>query len=185
MNRFIALYRGINVGGRNIVKMASLRAMHERLDHREVATYIQSGNVAFSAGGAATSIARQTASAFLKEFGFEAQVMVVAANRWRRLIRENPYAAICRKDPTTVHAAISDGEPSEPGLAALRKKTGGSESFVVIDDVVYLHAPDGIAGSKFLTGMEKACKARLTVRNWRTVEAIRGMLEPADGLESV
>ena len=80
MPTYIALYRGINVGGNNPVKMEALRAFHERLGHRGVRHYIQSGNVVFSATGSADALARILAVAFEKEFGFAARVLVVEAD---------------------------------------------------------------------------------------------------------
>lgn len=181
MDRFVALYRGINVGGRNVVKMELLRAMHERLGHREVASYIQSGNVVFSAKGTAKEtaerIAGKIAAEFKEEFGFAARVMVVPGAAWGAMVRGNPYGTQAAKAPKTVHAGICEREPSAKGLKALLEKTGGSEKFVVKGGQVYLHAPDGFGTSKFAAGMEKACGVPMTVRNWSTVEAIGKMLE--------
>ena len=181
IDRFIALYRGINVGGANPVKMDSLRAMHEQLGHRDVANYIQSGNIVFAAAGAqAENLARKIEARFAKEFGFSARVMVVAAARWKTLLRDNPYSALSAKDPKRVHAGVCDGEPSAEGLKALLEKTGGSERFVVKGSVIYLHAPDGVGNSKFAAGLEKACGVPVTMRNWRTVEAIGGLLDASE-----
>jgi uncharacterized protein (DUF1697 family) len=181
MGRFIALYRGMNVGGRNSVKMESLRAMHERLGHGDVTSYIQSGNIIFAAKGSADKITREIAAGFAQEFGFAAKIMVVAAARWDSIVRSNPYAKFSEKNPQTVHAGVCDGGPSEKGLKSLLEKTGGSETFVARDGIIYLHAPDGFGTSKFAAGMEKACGVPVTVRNWRTMEAISKMLEGAEG----
>jgi len=172
---FIALYRGINVGGNNPVKMESLRAMHERLGHRGVQSYIQSGNVVFSAQGSAEAIARKTQAGFVKEFGFAAKLIVVDATRWRTMVEGNPYAKFAADNPKTVHAGICAGEPSARGLQALLARTGGSETFVIKKGIVYLHAPDGFGTSKFAAGMEKACGVPMTVRNWRTIESLWNM----------
>ncbi len=180
MDRFIALYRGINVGGRNSVKMASLRAMHERLGHRAVTSYIQSGNIVFSATGSAGTIARKVAAQFVEEFGPAARVIVVPAARWRAMLRDNPYAPFSAKAPKTVHAGVCEGEPSAAGLKALQEKTGGSETFVVSGELIYLHAPDGFGTSKFAAGMERASGVPITVRNWRTIEALWKMLDRAE-----
>ena len=177
MDRFIALYRGINVVGKNPVKMELLRAMHERLRHTGVTSYIQSGNVVFSATGLAEKIAPKIAAGFLEVFGFAARVIVVPAKRWGDIVRANPFAKFSAKLPTTVHAGLCDGEPSAKGLKTLQAKTAGTEKFVVRGSVVYLHAPDGYGTSKFAAGMEKACGVPMTVRNWRTMETLWKMLE--------
>jgi uncharacterized protein (DUF1697 family) len=175
MDAFVALYRGINVGGKNSVKMESLRAMHERLGHQGVKSYIQSGNIVFSSNGLAEAIARKIAVEFEKEFGFAAKVMVVDARRWGTMVEKNPYVNFSAKNPKTVHAGICQGEPSAEGLKALLAKTGGRETFVIGKGIVYLHAPDGFGTSKFAAGMEKACGVPMTVRNWQTMETLRTM----------
>jgi uncharacterized protein (DUF1697 family) len=169
---FIALYRGINVSGKNQVKMELLRAMHERIGHQGVKSYIQSGNIVLSGNGLAETIARKVAAEFIKEFGFEAKLLVVDAKRWGAIVENNPYAKFAAENPTTVHVGICAGEPSAKGLKELLTKTGGRETFVVGNEMIYLHAPDGFGTSKFAAGMEKACGVPMTVRNWRTMEAL-------------
>jgi|ERR1043165_6468567 uncharacterized protein (DUF1697 family) len=176
MGRFVALYRGINVGGHHPVRMGSLRAMHERLGHRDVASYVQSGNVVFSTRESAASIARRIAPEFAGQFGFAARVIVIGAERWRAVVHDNPFAAFSAKDPRTVHVAFGDTGPDAKGLMALHQRTGGSERIVTKANVIYLHAPDGFGTSKFAAGMEKACGVPITVRNWRTVESLLEML---------
>src|SRR6185503_11315142 len=149
MALFVALYRGINVGGKHAVKMESLRAMHARLGHQRVQSYIQSGNVVFAAKGSPAAIARKTAAAFASEYGFAAQVLIVDAKRWGTIVKSNPFATFAAQHPNTVHAGICDGAPSATGLQALLAKTAGSETFAIRDGVVYLHAPDGFGKSKF------------------------------------
>src|SRR5436190_405552 len=130
MGAFIVLYRGINVGGNNPVKMPMLRAMHERLGHRRVQSYIQSGNIVFWAKGSAKSIAEKTVTEFAGEFGFEAKLIVVDANRWAEMVRDNPYARLAAENHKAVHVGICQGKPSATALKALLTKTGGNEAFV-------------------------------------------------------
>ena len=92
MPRFVALYRGINVGGKNLVRMEALRALHERIGHRNVATYVQSGNVVFDATGTPAGIAKKLGAEFARELGFEPRIMVVPGARWAQMVRDNPYA---------------------------------------------------------------------------------------------
>lgn len=175
VGRYVALYRGINVGGRNAVNMESLRSMHEGLGHRGVKNYIQSGNIVFEGTGAAAAV-RAVSGRFAEEFGFEARVMVVTAGAWGELVRNNPYAKLTAKDPKTVHACVCDGAPDAAGLKALLEKTGGSEAYTVKGRVVYLHAPDGFGTSKFAARLERACGVPITARNWSTVVAIWELL---------
>lgn len=106
---FIALYRGINVGGNNPAKMADLRAMHQSLGHEAVKTYVQSGNVVFHAVGTASAVASGIAKAFSESFGFDATVMVRSKADWDKFVAGNPYEKEAAADPAKVHAAICDG----------------------------------------------------------------------------
>lgn len=179
MKSFIALYRGINVGGNNPVKMEALRALHERLGHRAVNSYIQSGNIVFSTAKSAAAFLPILAAEFAEEFGFDAKVVVVSAERWAAIVDNNPYSKAAAADPKKVSVGICDGDPDAGGLQALLAKTGGREAFVIGKRIVYLHAPDGFGNSKFAAGMEKACGVPMTVRNWRTVEALWNMANAA------
>lgn len=171
----VALYRGINVGGKNAVKMESLRSMHERLGHRGVKTYIQSGNVVFAADGPIEEVAKACAVEFARDFGFSSRVMLVEATRWSEIVAGNPYPGPAAEDPKTVHVGICLGAPDATRLAALLAKTKGRETFEIRGDVVYLHAPDGLGRSKFAEGMEKAAGVPMTMRNWRTMETLRDL----------
>jgi len=177
MPAFLALYRGLNVGGGTSVKMEALRAMHAALGHRGVATYIQSGNVAFAAEGDAPSVAREAAAAFREAFGFAAHVLVVEASRWGAIVEANPYPGPAAEDPKTVHVALCDGPPDADALRALLAKAGGREAFAVAGDAIYLHAPDGVGRSRFAAGLEKAAGVPITMRNWRTAEALRALAD--------
>ena len=95
--------------------------------------------------------------------------------RWSKIVADNPFSKFAAESPKTVHVGICDDEPSEKGLKALLAKTGGSETFVIGERMLYLHAPDGFGTSKFAAGMEKACGVPMTVRNWQTVETLWSM----------
>src|SRR5690348_16053253 len=116
MGLFVALYRGLNVVGRNSVRMESLRAMPERLGHRDVRSYITSGNVLVSAKGSAVAIAKRVSREFAASFGFEAKVMVLTAERVCELVQANPYGRFSSEHPHTVHAGVCEGEPSSDRL---------------------------------------------------------------------
>lgn len=175
MKVFIALYRGINVGGSKPVKMQSLLAMHAALGHEDASSYVQSGNVVFRTKGSAAGISRDIINAFSNEFGHTVNLMVRSADDWDKLVDGNPFGKAATKDPSKVHAAICDGMPDEKQLTALLARTQGPEEFHVEKGIVYLHAPEGFGRSKFAAGMERACGVTVTVRNWRTMKALQTM----------
>lgn len=177
MGGFVALYRGINVGGKHSVKMEALCALHEGLGHRDVQSYIQSGNVVFLSSGTAAAIAKKLTAAFASEFGFTAKIVLIEAKRWTEIVKSNPHAVFAATNPKLVHLGLCEGEPSAAGLQELLTKTGGTKTFTIGKGIVYLYAPDGFGTSKFAAGMEKAAGVPMTVRNWRTVEALQALVE--------
>lgn len=178
---FVALYRGINVGGNNPVKMEALRAMHAGLGHDEVRSYVQSGNVVFRAEGTAKALEGGIAASFGKEFGFQAKVMVRGSGDWKEIVAGNPYPKETAADPKKVHVEICHGAPDRKRVEALLEKTGGPEAFEIVGHTLYMHAPDGIGRSKFAAGLERACAVPATGRNWRTVEALCEMIAAIEG----
>jgi uncharacterized protein (DUF1697 family) len=174
---FVALYRGINVGGNNPVKMEALRAMHAALGHEDVKSYVQSGNVVFAGEGSDKELESGIVAAFEKEFGFAARVMVRSAAEWRGIVEKNPYRKEAASDPKKVHVAICAGTPDQKRVQALLEKTGGPEAFTIVGHMLYMHAPDGVGRSKFAAGLERACAVPATGRNWRTVEALQRMVQ--------
>jgi uncharacterized protein (DUF1697 family) len=176
---FVALYRGINVGGNNPVKMEALRCMHAALGHTNAKSYVQSGNVVFRAAGTAESLEGEIAAAFKKEFGFPAKVMVRRADEWASIVAKNPYPDEAAADPKKVHVAVCEGSPDKKAVAMLLEKTGGPEAFTIVGSTLYFHAPDGVGRSRFAAGLERACGVAATARNWRTVAELRRLANEA------
>src|SRR6059036_1156463 len=90
MARYVALLRGINVGGNNIIRMADLRACLEADGFDDVRTYIQSGNVVFTASGSAATLTARLERTLSKEFGYEATVAVRTARQFRAIVDAAP-----------------------------------------------------------------------------------------------
>jgi uncharacterized protein (DUF1697 family) len=90
MGRYVALLRGINVGGNNIIRMADLRACLEADGFDDVRTYIQSGNVLFTASGSAATLTARLERTLSKEFGYEATVAVRSARQLRAIVDGAP-----------------------------------------------------------------------------------------------
>ncbi|AZN99524.1 DUF1697 domain-containing protein [Mesorhizobium sp. M9A.F.Ca.ET.002.03.1.2] len=172
---FVALFSGINVGGNRIVKMAQLRAFFEELGFSDVATYVQSGNVVFrSAKGDAATLTERLEAAFEKKWGFHSRIMVRDLGWFERLARENPYPEVAG-EPTKLHAFALERAPAADEIARLAEKCTGPERFEIRDDVLYLHAPEGLGKSVFANLIPRTLKVPGTARNWRTVLALLEM----------
>jgi uncharacterized protein (DUF1697 family) len=177
METYIALFRGINVGGKNVLPMNELVSMLESMGLQNVKTYIQSGNVVFQSEGTNASLLADTISAVIKKSrGFEPQVLLLEPEKIEKAIGENPFPE-AESEPKTLHLYFLSSEPRSPDLNALQSIKGKSERFVLKDSVFYLHAPHGIGRSKLAANAEKLLGVSMTGRNWRTVCKIMEMAQ--------
>ena len=174
MATWIALFRGINVSGKNLLPMAELRGELEGLGFEDVRTYIQSGNVVFRSGArSAKPLAQAIAEAVEASHGFRAPVLVLSARELETARKKNPFPKVA--EDRFLHFFFLFEKPRRPDmdkLAALATKT---EELRLIDRVFYLHAPDGIGRSKLAARAEKLLGVEATGRNLRTVRKLAEM----------
>ena len=177
MKTYVALFRGINVGGKNVLPMDELVAMLENLGLQNVETYIQSGNVVFQSEGTNTSLLADAISAAIKKSrGFAPQVLLLEPEQVEKAVAENPFTE-AESEPKTLHLYFLSSEPRSPDLDALQSIKGNGERFVLKDGVLYLHAPHGIGRSKLAANAEKLLDVSITGRNWRTICKIMEMAQ--------
>ncbi len=172
MTTWIALLRGINVSGQRKVPMAELRAMHERLGHRNVETYIQSGNVVFDVESDATSLAASLERAITETFGFDAPVVVRTVDEFCAAASANPYPGD-DADPKRVATAFLDAAPAADRIADFDPDAHAPDVCVLAGREVHLHCPSGFGRTKLTTAfLERQLGVAATVRNWRTISAL-------------
>lgn len=179
MTTYIALFRGINVGGKRSLPMQSLKAILEQLGCRQIKTYIQSGNVVFQhAEVDRAQFAGQIGAEIEKTHAFRPHVLLLTVNTFEQAIALNPFPEVAAK-PKTLHVSFLAEEPGSPDLAGLESLKTENERFALIGRLFYLHAPDGIGRSKLAARIEKALGVPATDRNWRTVLKIMEMAKEA------
>lgn len=172
MQKWIALFRGINVGGNNKLPMADLRALAGELGLDSPQTYIQSGNLVFgSEEQDAAKLETQLASAIEKRFGFYPVVVMRTAKQVRAALDANPYAAMV-KEGKELHLYFLDEAADKYDEAALGELAIDSEAFTLKDGIFYLYAPEGIGRSKLAEKLPRYLPKRHTARNLNSVKAI-------------
>lgn len=177
MNTYIALFRGINVGGKNSLPMKELVALLEDIGSRKVRTYIQSGNAVFqSAEKNPSQLSKQIASEVKKRHGFEPYVLILELDAINRSMAKNPFPE-AESDPTSLHLGFLASTPKNPDLKKLDSLRKERERFYLIDNVFYLHAPEGVGRSKLAASIEKLLGVPVTDRNWRTVYKVKELAE--------
>ena len=190
MATHVALLRGINLGGKNKVAMADLRALVAGLGHADVSTYIQSGNVLFTAPADADCAvtARAITAAVAATLGVTAPVVVVTREELAQILADNPFPD--EPDPRRVHAVVLS-EPPWPELAAkldaARVKSaqaGAPDEALAVGRTLYLHTPDGYGRSVLAEALLRIVSspksgATGTARNWATMTKLLELCDSA------
>jgi uncharacterized protein (DUF1697 family) len=175
MKTWIALFRGINVGGNNILPMAKLRADLESLNLTGVRTYIQSGNAVFESSiGTASSLAKKIQCCIEERHGFRPLVFILSCRDLQAAVEANPFVDAVQ-DPRSIHFFFLAGRSAEPNRKRMQEARSATEKYELTDRVFYLFAPDGIGRSKLAANVEKYLGVAATARNYRTVEKLLAM----------
>ncbi len=174
MAKYVGLMRGINVGGKHKLPMATLRAVFERAGASAVQTYIQSGNIVFEAPAKRSrAIADDVSAAIEADLGFSAPVVLRSAAAWAKLIETNPFSEEAAADPKRVHVMLLDRAPSKAARASFEPDCRLAERWVLAKDAVFVDYPGGSARSKVgVSYVDRVLGCTATARNWRTIEAL-------------
>ncbi|PWJ58338.1 uncharacterized protein (DUF1697 family) [Dyadobacter jejuensis] len=171
MTQYIAILRGINVSGKNIIKMDELKRLFLSMGYRDVQTYIQSGNVVFGAEEGDTSqLETRIMKGIAEGFGMEVPVIVVSASGLRQIAAGNTYL---NQEPVEIEklyvtflARTPDGVLSD----SLALPSGCTDHFELAQHCIYLKVLGGYGKTKLNNNyFEKKLNVKATTRNWKTV----------------
>ena len=164
MPTYIALLRGVNVGTGRKVPMHDLRALFETLGHRNVRTYIQSGNVVFTArAGAPARVRSAIEQAIEREFGFEVAVLLRTPGDLTKVLERNPFGA-------DAYVTFLDELPARARVAALDAAPYRPDEFAVDGRNVFVRCPNGYGRTKINNAFfERKLGTKATTRNLKTV----------------
>jgi len=176
--RVAALLRGINIGPNKRISMSDLRSIVEGLGYTDVETYLQSGNVVFTPGKKGDH-AERLSEAIEKETGHKVAVLVRTAKELAGVMAANPYPVT---DPTKVVVAFL-GEQLELGQLGLGDLGPYlPDELTVHGRQIYVSVPNGQGKSKLMEALYRSrLPTTITIRNWRTVEALAEMTAEARG----
>jgi uncharacterized protein (DUF1697 family) len=179
MITYVALLRGINVGGHKPIAMLDLREFAETLRFVEVRTLLQSGNLIFeSETPGAVAVEKLLEKESKRRFGHEIEFMARSATEWKALIAGNPFAREAVEDPGHLLVMCLKEAPGANEVAALKAAVKKTEYFEVRGRHAYLVYPDGIGRSKLTSALiESKLGVRGTARNWNTVMKIAALLK--------
>ncbi|MEO6051389.1 MAG: DUF1697 domain-containing protein [Pyrinomonadaceae bacterium] len=171
--RYVALLRGINVTGKNMIKMETLRATFESLGFENVKSYINSGNIAFdTAKNHDGKLASKIRDAIQKEFGFDISVMVRTVAEVKEIVVWDPFKGLFESHKD-VHIFFLNDELTDEQERFLFEQGNENEKFAVLGRhiacLLKIHLTDSAVGKGFI---DKKLKVAATGRNWRTVKMI-------------
>lgn len=174
MRTYIALFRGINVGGSHILPMKDLKKFLEEIGCEKVQTYIQSGNVVFHSSKIQRSeLGREIRDGIRQRFGFEPKIMLLNHAELKKAVYNNPYKT---NEGKALHFYFLDSPPVNPDMDRLKTIKSPSEQFTLHKSVFYLYAPEGIGRSKLAAKVEQVIGVAATARNWNTVSKLIAMI---------
>ncbi len=167
---YVALMRGINVGGKNMLPMKDLVAMFSEAGCDDVQSYIQSGNVVFRATPAlAQRLPVLVAKEIADRFGLRVPIVVRTVAELHRVASDNPFLRV-GANVETLHVAFLADLPSAAHVAALDPNRSPPDQFTVRGREIYLHCPNGFGRTKLSNQyFDSKLATECTVRNWRTV----------------
>jgi uncharacterized protein (DUF1697 family) len=177
VTRYVALLRGINVGGKNIIRMAELRDCLTQAGFADVRTYIQSGNVLFDGSGTTTELVQRLQNALAAGLSYEAPIALRSRRQLENVIRRAPAGFgeapnTCRYDviylPPDLSAAKALAQvPRHPEIDTAEAGPG----------VLYFSRPiAGLSKSRLRQLSALPVYQRMTVRNWNTTMKLRALL---------
>lgn len=173
--RYVALFRGINVGGHNKIAMAALSETFEQLGHTDVSTIIQSGNVCFTSERAPDETAAELRPAVAADFDVDVPILVRPADAFRAILAAHPFE-FGELEPKMHHIMfLADSAPADA-----RDLLGDHEPdsiYAVIDDAIHVRYPNGSARAKLTVDLvDRRLATIATARNLPTCEKIAAAL---------
>jgi uncharacterized protein (DUF1697 family) len=187
MHTYISMLRGINVSGQKMIKMAELKALYESMRLKNVATYIQSGNVIFqSKDNDPVSIGTSIEKAIEKSFGFPVTVVLRRPADFRKVIGKCPFLGTAKIDENRLYVTFFKSRPVPSLVRALPLVAAKStDTYEIAGSEIYLHCPNGYGKTVFSNGFfEKHLKVAATTRNWNTVQTLLVMSSESDPTHS-
>lgn len=181
MDRYVALLRGINVGGKNKIPMAELRAAMEGLGYGDVQTYIQSGNVVFSAKGAAADLEHELEAMLPERFTLDSasiMVLVLDGDRLASIVTQAPEGFGTEPDTYKYDVAFLKGVTGDDVLPHVKVRPDVDTVWARPDAFYYRRLTSLYRKSRLSTIASSPVYANMTIRNWNTTTRLHTMLTP-------
>jgi uncharacterized protein (DUF1697 family) len=165
--RYVALLRGVNVGGKGRVPMKELRELFESFGFEDVRTHIQSGNVIFRAAPKPSPTTLEKAIA--ERFRVTSPVVLRTSSELAEIIGKDPFGDA---DRALLHVGFMVAAVPHAELAELDLDRFAPERIAALGSEMYFHLPQGMGNSKLASYVSRRLGASMTIRNWNTVTTL-------------
>jgi len=185
MTVYIALLRGINVGGKNIIKMADLKQVFESIGLCEVKTYIQSGNVIFKSDETEDILCNKIENEIEAVFGISTKVILRNSTELEKIILNCPFSkeeiveAETLSKVESLYVALLKHNPLKEKIEYIDVYRNESDRYQVIGREVYLLFHHSIRNSKLANNLHKL-NVPTTMRNWKTLSKLSVLAKNMD-----
>ncbi len=168
---YIALLRGINVGGHNLIKMQDLKGLFTNLGLKNVKTYIQSGNVVFQSEENEQQLRQKIEEEIRTIYGYNVPVIIRTGLQWEQILSHCPYRDYLVDEGESVHISFMENEPSQEGINHLLTHKTEMEDIHILGTEIYLLLRQSFHTSKMTAQLHKL-GLQATIRNWKTIQKI-------------
>ena len=177
MIKYLALLRGINVSGHNMIKMDALKKMLENMGFQNVETYIQSGNIFFdSEEENAASVGFKIKQEISKVFGYDVPVIMISKTDLELCFKNSPFLKEKECDTKKLYVTFISKELSPLAINDLKISNFKPDEVAIDSSRIYIKYAIG-AGKTNLDQkyIEKKLNVVATIRNWNTVTKLLEM----------
>lgn len=180
MKSLISFLRGINMTGHNSLKMKDLSELYNDLGFSNIVTYIQSGNVLFSAPDKLSDeeVAMILKKGILDRFGYNIAVMVRTVPELKRLLSANPFLSEPAFDETKMAVIFINAEPDADKVNKLSEIDTFPDRYEISVKEIFIYCPNGFATTKLYANFfDKKLGVEGTTRNWKTIKTMISLSE--------
>lgn len=178
MTSYVALIRGINVGGHKKIKMADLRDCCASLGLGEMSTYIQSGNVVFSSDDDREEVRQRLIRGIDDAFGFDVAVFLRTAAELQVIVDRDPFPRESADEPSKVGVLFLSAATTQAAVDEALSEYAGPEVVRAAGSELYIYFPDGMGRSKLnIAKLEKQLGVDATARNWNSVTKLLALVQ--------
>jgi uncharacterized protein (DUF1697 family) len=171
MITYISILRGINVSGKNIIRMNLLTKLYETIGFTNVHTFIQSGNVVFQSDEPdIEKLERDISEEILKQFSLNVPVFVKEKSELARILQYNPFLMGRQEDITKLYITFLSKEPDQQFIENVKLGSFLPDEYFVKESSIYLYCPNGYGRTKLSNNyFENKLKVIATTRNLKTI----------------